>query len=48
MGEQIAFLIDSRKKSGPLGEYYKWERAKAIMDDRAERFYNSFEEVHEY
>lgn len=38
-GEQIAALIDSRKKGRPLGEYYKWENAKAIMDEWAAQFY---------
>ncbi len=47
-GEQIAALIDSRKKGGPLGEYYKWENAKAIMDEWAAQFYRRLRKAREY
>ena len=44
--EQIAAIIESQEKGSPLGEYYDWENAKAIMDDWAKRFYNRLEEAH--
>lgn len=47
-GEQIAALIDSREKGRPLGEYYKWENAKAIMDEWAAQFYRRLREARAY
>lgn len=45
-GEQIGALVESQEKGRPLGEYYKWENAKAVMDDWAKRFYNRLKEAH--
>jgi hypothetical protein len=47
-GEQIGALVESQKKGRPLGEYYKWENAKAIIDGWARRFYNRLKEAHGY
>ena len=47
-GEQIGAFVESQEKGRPLGEYYKWENAKAVMDDWAKRFYNRLKEAHGY
>lgn len=47
-GEQIAAIVESQKKGGPLGEYYDWENAKAIMDEWGKRFYTRLKEAHRY
>jgi hypothetical protein len=47
-GEQIAALIDSRRRGRQLGEYYKWDAAKAIMDEWARQFYRRLRETRRY
>jgi hypothetical protein len=47
-GEQIGALVESQEKGRLLGEYYKWENAKAVIDGWAKRFYNRLKEAHGY
>jgi hypothetical protein len=44
-GEQIAALIETQQKGGPLGEYYRWENVKKIMDDWGLRFRERLREI---
>ncbi len=44
-GQQIAALIESRKKEVPFQGLDPWSGAKAVMDDWAQRFYKRLEET---
>jgi len=44
-GEQIAALVETQQKGGPLGEYYRWENVKKIMDDWGLRFRERLREI---
>jgi hypothetical protein len=46
-GGQIAALVETQEKGGPLGEYYDWENAKKIMDEWGDRFRDRLREIQE-
>jgi hypothetical protein len=44
-GEQMAAVIESRRKGVAFAGYEAWSGARAVMDDWAKRFYNRLEEA---
>jgi hypothetical protein len=44
-GEQMAAVIESRRKGVAFAGYKAWSGARAIMDDWAKRFYSRLEEA---
>lgn len=44
-GEQMAAVIESRRKRVAFAGYEAWSGARAVMDDWAKRFYNRLEQA---